>query len=559
MPKNNKKIGKYEILDTIGKGAMGVVYKALDPDINRVVAIKAIRFDVISEESDREEIMKRFIREAQSAGKLIHPNIVTIYDVVRSKNMTYIVMQYIEGYSLQKPISSGEKIPTEKAVRLMTQICDALGYAHQKGIIHRDIKPANILIDKEENPYLVDFGIARVETSTITQTGRTVGTPSYMSPEQVMGEKVDKCSDIFSLGVLLYEILIGKRPFHGDSITTVIYKIINEEPLLSIEIKKALPKGFEPIISKALSKDPKKRYQTCDQLKDDLEENLKISSQKIPEKSKRLWIQISAAVVVFFVLATASVLLLKGKIHLPFMTSEKPIEITVESPLPPAKLIKGLINLPRELENQIKMSFENKNYLETASLAEKILSSYPDNETAKNYLKKAQDKIQNKSKENEISKYLKSGINHYKEKRYENCIDDMKNILKLDKEYQEAKNYIYLADTALSQIEIKNILEKQRKAEETKDLDSVVNDIGSENILEQRKADLNLLFNHYRDIKSVYSDVKVNFNNTREAKVEFSHMLIAVYKKTNQRKVLFDGIKTWRMKKIGNKWKIVDN
>ncbi|HZX10598.1 MAG TPA: serine/threonine-protein kinase [Acidobacteriota bacterium] len=536
MPKNNKKIGKYEILDTIGKGAMGVVYKALDPDINRVVAIKAIRFDVISEESDREEIMKRFIREAQSAGKLIHPNIVTIYDVVRSENMTYIVMQYIEGYSLQKTISSGEKIPTEKAVRLMTQICDALGYAHQKGIIHRDIKPANILIDKEENPYLVDFGIARVETSTITQTGRTVGTPSYMSPEQVMGEKVDKCSDIFSLGVLLYEILIGKRPFHGDSITTVIYKIINEEPFSSTEIKKSLPKGFEPIISKALSKDPKKRYQTCDQLKNDLEENLKISSQKISEKPKILWIQISAAVAAFFVLATASVLLLKGKIHLPFMTSEKSIEITVESPLPPAKLIKGLINLPRELENQVKMSFENKNYL-----------------------KKAQDKIQNKSKENEISKYLKSGINHYKEKRYENCIDDMKNILKLDKENQEAKNYIYLADTALSQIEIKNILEKQRKAEETKDLDSVITDIGSENILEQRKADLNLLFNHYRDIKSVYSDVKVNFNNTREAKVEFSHMLIAVYEKTNQRKVLFDGIKTWRMKKIGNNWKIVDN
>jgi serine/threonine protein kinase len=351
-----------------------------------------------------------------------------------------------------------------------------------------------------------------------------------------MGAKVDKCSDIFSLGVLLYEILIGKRPFHGDSITTVIYKIINEEPLSSTEIKKALPKGFEPIISKALSKDPKKRYQTCDQLKNDLEENLKISSQKIPEKPKRLWIQISAAVIVFFVLATASVLLLKGKIHLPFMTSEKSIEITVESPLPPAKLIKGLINLPRELENQVKMSFENKNYL-----------------------KKAQDKIQNKSKENEISKYLKSGINHYKEKRYENCIDDMKNILKLDKENQEAKNYIYLADTALSQIEIKNILEKQRKAEETKDLDSVITDIGSENILEQRKADLNLLFNHYRDIKSVYSDVKVNFNNTREAKVEFSHMLIAVYEKTNQRKVLFDGIKTWRMKKIGNNWKIVDN
>jgi serine/threonine protein kinase len=520
MPKNNKKIGKYKILDTIGKGAMGVVYKALDPDINRVVAIKAIRFDVISEESDREEIMKRFIREAQSAGKLIHPNIVTIYDVMESENMTYIVMQYIEGQSLQKTISSGEKMPVEKAVRLLTQICDALGYAHQKGIIHRDIKPANILIDQEENPYLVDFGIARVETSTITQTGKTIGTPSYMSPEQVMGEKADKCSDIFSLGVLLYEVLTGKRPFHGESITTIIYKIINEEPFSSTEIKKALPQGFESIISKALSKDPKKRYQTCDQLKLDLQENLKISPQKTQKKTKRLWLRISTAVIIFFIMATASLLLLKGKIDLPLIKSKKSIETTAESPLLPAKIIKEL--------------------------------------TVKDYLKKAQNEIQNKSGSDEISKYLKSGINHYKEKSYIKCIDAMKNILKLDKENQEAKKYIYLADTALSQIEIKNILEKQRRAEEEKDMNSIIADIGSENTLQQRKSDLILLFNHYEDIKSVYSDIAVSFNNTREAKVEFSQLLIAVYKKTNQRKVLFDGIKIWGMKRIGNSWKIID-
>ena len=536
-----------------------MVYKALDPDINRVVAIKAIRFDVISEESDREEIMQRFIREAQSAGKLIHPNIVTIYDVVKSKNMTYIVMQYIEGHSLQKTISSGEKMPVEKVVRLLIQICDALGYAHQKGIIHRDIKPANILIDKEENPYLVDFGIARVETSTITQTGRTVGTPSYMSPEQVMGQKVNKCSDIFSLGVLLYEVLTGKRPFHGESITTVIYKIINEEPLSSTEIKKALPQGFEPIISKALSKDPKKRYQTCDQLKQDLQDNLKISPPKTQKKPKRLWIRISAAVVIFLIMATASLLLLKGKIELPsLIKSEKSMETTAESPLPPAVIVKELVGLPSEIESQVKMSFESKNYVKTVALAEKILDSYPDNETVKNYLKKAQNEIQNKSRNDEISKYLKSGINHYKQKSYSKCIDDMKNILKLDKENQEAKKYIYLADTALSQIEIKNILEKQRRAEEEKDLDLILADIGSENTLQQRKADLTLLFNHYKDIKSVHSDISVNFNNTREANVEFSHMLIAVYKKTNQRKVLFDGKKIWKMRKIGNSWKIID-
>ncbi len=553
-----KKIGKYEILDTIGKGAMGVVYKAMDPDIDRVVAIKAIRFDTISEESECEEIMKRFIREAQSAGKLVHPNIVTIYDVVKSKNMTYIVMQYIEGHSLQNTISSGQKISKEEAVLFMTQICSALSYAHKKGIIHRDIKPANILIDKEGKPYLVDFGIARIETSTITQTGRTVGTPSYMSPEQVMGEKVDKCSDIFSLGVLLYEILTGKRPFHGDSITTVIYKIIHEEPLTSPEIKKALPKGFETIISKALSKDPKERYQTCDELKQDLLEDKK-TTQKPSKKTKKIWIRISTAAVFLLISGTVLVLFLNHKLNIPFLTLEKSVETTVESPLPEPIHIMDPTDLLDNTEKQMILSFENKNYSETKDLAEKILSTEPENETALKYREQAQEKIQSIDNKVKVSRYLKSGIDNYKQGLYRKCIDDMNQVLKWDKENREAKNYIYLADTALSQIEITNMLEKQKKAEEEKNLDIILSDIGSEKILEQRKADLALLFDHYKDIQSIYSDITIHFKNTREAEVNFSHMLIAVYKKSNERKVLFDGTKKWTVKKIENQWKIIDN
>jgi len=553
-----KRIGKYEILDTIGKGAMGIVYKALDPDIDRVVAIKAIRFDTISEKTEREEIMKRFMREAQSAGKLTHPNIVTIYDVVKSKNMTYIVMQYIEGHSLQKTISSGQKIPIEEAVLLMTQMCSALSYAHKKGIIHRDIKPANILIDKEGKPYLVDFGIARIETSTITQTGRTVGTPSYMSPEQVIGEKVDKCSDIFSLGVLLFEILTGKRPFYGDSITTVIYKIIHEEPLASPEIKKALPKGFETIISKALAKDPKKRYQTCEQLKQALLTHL-TTTQKLPRRIKRIWIRVSAAAVFLLILGTVFVLFLNQNINLSFLTSEKSVEITAESPLPEPIHLKELTNPPDNTVKQMIQSFENKNYSETMDLAEKILSTEPDNETALKYLRQAQDKIQSISNKAAASQYLKTGIDHYKQGLYRECIEDMNQVLKRDKDNREAKKYIYLADTALSKIEITNMLKKQKKAEEEKNLETILADIGSEKILEQRKADLALLFDHYKDIQSVYSDITIHFKNTEEAEVNFSHMLIAVYKKTNQRKVLFDGTKKWTVKKIENQWKIIEN
>lgn len=276
-----KKIGKYEIVNILGKGAMGIVYKALDPDINREVAIKTIRFDLAHEDSENEEIMQRFMREAQAAGKLSHPNIITIYDVGREESLTYIVMQMIEGKSLQRVIAAGEKLTTQEIVDLMTQICNALDYAHRNGIVHRDMKPGNILLDKEGRPFICDFGVARVDTSTLTQSGTAVGTPSYMSPEQVMGKKVDKRSDIFSLGCILFELLTGRRPFEAESITTVIYKIINEEPPSLSEVKKGLPVGFEHIIDKALAKDANARYQSCTELAADLRQVSTLSEKTI--------------------------------------------------------------------------------------------------------------------------------------------------------------------------------------------------------------------------------------------------------------------------------------
>ena len=277
-----EKIGKYKISGILGKGAMGIVYKALDPDINREVAVKTVRFDLVSEdESENEEIMERFMREAQSAGKLTHPNIITIFDVGREESLTYIVMQFIQGQSLQRLIASGEKLPTTEVVQLYEQICSALDYAHSFGIVHRDVKPGNILLNKEGKPFIVDFGVARVDTSTLTQSGTAVGTPSYMSPEQVMGKKVDNRSDIFSLGCILFELLTGRRPFEAESITTVIYKIINEEPPHLSEVKKGLPVGFGHIINKALAKDPKDRYQSCKELAADLHDLDQLSEKTI--------------------------------------------------------------------------------------------------------------------------------------------------------------------------------------------------------------------------------------------------------------------------------------
>ncbi|MBU2437952.1 MAG: serine/threonine protein kinase, partial [Acidobacteria bacterium] len=265
-----QKIGKYEILEILGKGAMGIVYKAQDPDIDREVAIKTIHFEAAYEGGEEEEARTRFMREAQAAGKLSHPNIVTIYDVGREERMTYIVMQLIKGISLQGIIASKRVFSTQEVSQLFTQLCDALDYAHKYGIIHRDIKPANILIDDNGRPFILDFGVARIGASTMTQTGKTLGTPSYMSPEQVIGKKIDNRSDIFSLGVVLYELLTGRRPFEAENITTIIYKIINEEPPSLSDVRKDAPAGFADILDRVLAKKPEERYQTGGELVKDL-------------------------------------------------------------------------------------------------------------------------------------------------------------------------------------------------------------------------------------------------------------------------------------------------
>jgi len=254
----------------LGRGAMGIVYEGRDPDIGRKVAIKTIRFDVINRKAEQEEAQKRFMREAQSAGNLSHPNIVTIYDVGQDKGLTYIAMEFIEGEDLENLIAEGRRLPLESTINLIEQIGEALDFAHRHGIIHRDIKPGNVLIDKEGRPRLLDFGIARVSNSTMTQANTVMGTPYYMAPEQIAGRAVDHRADIFSLGAILYEILTLAKPFPGENMTTVIYRILNEDPPETRSFDRTLPAGLDYVVKKALAKNPAQRYQTCREFSDDL-------------------------------------------------------------------------------------------------------------------------------------------------------------------------------------------------------------------------------------------------------------------------------------------------
>jgi serine/threonine protein kinase len=258
------KLGRYEVLSELGKGAMGVVYLAKDPVIGRMVAIKTIRMtNVGDDDSESREFRERFIREAQTAGILSHPNIVTIHDIGEDPETqtSFIAMEYIEGKNLKSLLAEKAPFSYDQIADMIAQVAEAIDYAHRKGIIHRDIKPANIIITTDEKVKITDFGIAKVASSNLTTTGQFLGTPNYMSPEQVSGAPVDGRSDIFSLGVVLYELLTKRKPFQGENLTAISYKIVHEDFTPPAELSRDVPPEFNPIVARAMAKDPWNRYQ----------------------------------------------------------------------------------------------------------------------------------------------------------------------------------------------------------------------------------------------------------------------------------------------------------
>ena len=258
------KLGRYEVLSELGKGAMGIVYLAKDPVIGRMVAIKTIRASSMGDDdSESREFRERFIREAQTAGILSHPHIVTIHDIGEDPDTqtSFIAMEYIEGKNLKSLLNERAGFSYDQIAEMIAQVAEAIDYAHRKGIIHRDIKPANIIITTDEKVKITDFGIAKVASSNLTTTGQFLGTPNYMSPEQVSGAPVDGRSDIFSLGVVLYELLTHRKPFVGENLTAISYKIVHEDFTPPAELASEVPTEFNPIVARAMAKDPWNRYQ----------------------------------------------------------------------------------------------------------------------------------------------------------------------------------------------------------------------------------------------------------------------------------------------------------
>lgn len=269
-----ERIGRYEIAKELGRGAMGAVYQALDPQIDRTVAIKMILTSNLSA-ADLENYKQRFYREARAAGKMSHGGIVTLYDITEdAQGQPYLVMEFVEGRTLDQVMADiaarGEKMLTARALDIGIQVAEALDYAHRRGVVHRDVKPANILMTHEGHAKIADFGIAKMEGVQLTQTGHMLGTPAFMSPEQFSGGEVDARSDLFSLGSILYWMLSGEKPFHADTLSMVTYKVVFADPPPPTQVNPALRGETDLVVARCLAKKPAARYASCKELAEDL-------------------------------------------------------------------------------------------------------------------------------------------------------------------------------------------------------------------------------------------------------------------------------------------------
>jgi len=602
------KIGKYTIVGVIGRGAMGIVYKGIDPYIGRTVAIKTIRFDVVGQKIAMEEAQSRFLREARSAGNLKHPNVVTVYEVGEDAGTTFIAMEYIDGPSLEELLASGKKFALEDVIELVSRTAEGLDSAHRKGITHRDIKPGNILLDQDGNPHIVDFGIARLSTSTMTQANMVMGTPFYMSPEQIAGRPVDQRADIFALGCILYELLTSQKPFGGETVTTVIYRIMNENPPPMRTVQKDVPEGLEYIVNKALAKDPESRYQNCREFIDDLRNYPKLGQKPVEAGRKKAGRRFPA------VLTASVVVLAAGIIGIYFLLRPKPLPtpkdgvknasdeqtsvslaqnaVATQNRFKAADIEKRgvggvsegtktqaeILSSPSE-KTSLKASRQEPGPTKVAGKKEEMAVKTPPQPTetkkpeektaapteappvAEAKDRRAEERLK-AQKELDVRTDLEAAQKAFDAGNFEEALAQSKKALGLEPGHSEAARLLLSASLKLAPAEIKGLAEQYVQSIRDKRYADFFKRSCSPDLAAKVTKEMDVLLGIYDDIQASASNLTAAVKDAEveriRAEARFFHILTGRSRSSGTRQVLFEGLYRWVLEKTGESWLITD-
>ncbi len=551
--------GKYQIIEELGKGGMGWVYRAFDREIEEYVAIKIIRPEI----ADDNTIIKRFRNELKIARKISHKNVCRMFDLNKDGDIYYITMEYVQGEDLKSSLRRMGQLSIGKSIFIAKQVCEGLSEAHRLGVIHRDLKPQNIMIDWDGNARIMDFGIARsLETDGITNTGGVVGTAAYMSPEQVEGIVVDLRSDIYSLGIILYELVTGCVPFNGNTPMSVALKRILQAPAEPKKINTRIPEELSKIIMTCINKDIDKRYQSTKELLLDLSEietQLPTTDKVIPKSKsytpKKNTVNLKPKKILII---TAAVCMAAAAVILLWTIVSKPEVQTKVIPSSPTAVPAEAVEKKQEPESKPieKIPVEKKeDIVPPATIPQKpVKKSVQDSITTPR--KKPAEKRQNI--EQEISNNLKQAQAAFDKGDFQACIELSQKILRLDPDNADAAEYTKLAEKELDKAYIVSLIGQFNSAVNDKTLSEFYQKACSSEFYQKIKKDAELIINSFESLKSVMSDSSLEFIGTGHVQVSFPNITMGVLKQEERQQVLFEGIYTWEMKKSENTWKIIN-
>jgi len=684
--------GRYQIIEELGKGGMGKVYKALDKEVEERVAVKLIKPEIAAEE----KTILRFRNELKIARKISHKNVCRMFDLGREGDTHYITMEYVSGEDLKSSLRRMGPLSVGKAVWIAKQVCEGLAEAHRLGVVHRDLKPQNIMIDREGNARIMDFGIARsLKATGLTEDGGVIGTPEHMSPEQVEGKKADQRSDIYSMGVILYEMVTGRVPFEGKTPMSVASKHLTQRPREPRELNAQVSEGLSGVIMRCMEKERERRYQSVEELLLDLEEierGVPTTDRVVPERKpitsreitvtfnlRKLLIPASVVVgvAVVGVILWQFILVPKTKEKFPSSVPSKE-EILVaaqeswkdkdysealdrfkkvltvepenfEAQISIATILKEQDEIDKAIEEfekaidldstdprsykQLAEIFEGKQesekvvyyykkYLSTApessdfgeinkkvnkleaqlQLTEKrdrpvtepggretvqgeigisdkldlgikafnrgqydqcmrqmkeVLRIDSGNESARYYLAEAKKRKERRITEQEIRDMIKLVQSAYQKGDYQECLNQSKEVLKLDPKNAEARKYSDLAYQKIAPDEIRAIVNEYIQSLNSRNLFSFYKKTCSYELFQRIKKHTELIVNLYDSFKSVASNISIQLSEDNKAEVNFSNIIIGVLKKEGRKQVIFEGIYSWNMEKLDASWKIL--